>query len=249
MLTQERYQSILSMVNEKNAVTVSELAELLEISESTVRRDLTALDELGKLKKVFGGATAITKTEGVYEDNVSLREHLMSAEKTEIAKYSATLINNTDFVFIDSGTTTSRLIDFIENNQATYVTNGIVHARKLVQKGLNAYLIGGKVKAATEAVVGAEGIANLKNFNFSKAFMGTNGIDVAAGFTTPDIEEAMMKEAAVKKAYMAFVLADHSKFRRVFAVTFSQLKTCCIITDSVPDNRYAKETVIKEVIK
>ena len=237
------------MVNEKNAVTVSELAELLEISESTVRRDLTALDELGKLKKVFGGATAITKTEGVYEDNVSLREHLMSAEKTEIAKYSATLINNTDFVFIDSGTTTSRLIDFIENNQATYVTNGIVHARKLVQKGLNAYLIGGKVKAATEAVVGAEGIANLKNFNFSKAFMGTNGIDVAAGFTTPDIEEAMMKEAAVKKAYMAFVLADHSKFRRVFAVTFSQLKTCCIITDSVPDNRYAKETVIKEVIK
>ena len=249
MLTQERYQSILSMVNEKNAVTVSELAELLEISESTVRRDLTALDELGKLKKVFGGATAITKTEGVYEDNVSLREHLMSAEKTEIAKYSATLINNTDFVFIDSGTTTSRLIDFIENNQATYVTNGIVHARKLVQKGLNAYLIGGKVKAATEAVVGAEGIANLKNFNFSKAFMGTNGIDVAAGFTTPDIEEAMMKEAAVKKAYMAFVLADHSKFRRVFSVTFSQLKTCCIITDSVPDNRYAKETVIKEVIK
>lgn len=237
------------MVNEKNAVTVSELAELLEISESTVRRDLTALDELGKLKKVFGGATAITKTEGVYEDNVSLREHLMSAEKTEIAKYSATLINNTDFVFIDSGTTTSRLIDFIENNQATYVTNGIVHARKLVQKGLNAYLIGGKVKAATEAVVGAEGIANLKNFNFSKAFMGTNGIDVAAGFTTPDIEEAMMKEAAVKKAYMAFVLADHSKFRRVFSVTFSQLKTCCIITDSVPDNRYAKETVIKEVIK
>ena len=249
MLTQERYQSILSMVNEKNAVTVSELAELLEISESTVRRDLTALDELGKLKKVFGGATAITKTEGVYEDNVSLREHLMSAEKTAIAKYSAPLINNTDFVFIDSGTTTSRLIDFIENNQATYVTNGIVHARKLVQKGLNAYLIGGKVKAATEAVVGAEGIANLKNFNFSKAFMGTNGIDVAAGFTTPDIEEAMMKEAAVKKAYMAFVLADHSKFRRVFSVTFSQLKTCCIITDSVPDNRYAKETVIKEVIK
>ena len=152
-------------------------------------------------------------------------------------------------MFIDSGTTTSRLIDFIENNQATYVTNGIVHARKLVQKGLNAYLIGGKVKAATEAVVGAEGIANLKNFNFSKAFMGTNGIDVAAGFTTPDIEEAMMKEAAVKTAYMAFVLADHSKFRRVFSVTFSQLKTCCIITDSVPDNRYAKETVIKEVIK
>ncbi len=183
MLTQERYQSILSMVNEKSAVTVAELAEVLGISESTVRRDLTALDELGRLKKVFGGATSIAKPEGIYEDNVSLRENLMSEEKTEIARYSAKLINNSDFVFIDSGTTTSRLIDFIDNNKATYVTNGIVHARKLVQKGLNAYLIGGKVKAATEAVVGAEGIANIKSFNFSKAFMGANGIDIDSGFT------------------------------------------------------------------
>ncbi len=239
----------MSIVNDKKAVTVTELAAVLNISESTVRRDLTALDELGKLKKVFGGATSITKLEGVFEDNVSLRETMMSAEKTEIARYSATLINDSDFVFIDSGTTTSRLIDFIENNKATYVTNGIVHARKLVQKGLNAYMIGGKVKPATEAVVGAEGISNLRNFNFSKAFMGTNGIDIAAGFTTPDIEEAMMKEAAVNRSYMAFVLADHTKFRRVFSVTFSKLKKCCIITDSMPDTMYMKETVIKEVMK
>ena len=249
MLTQERYQSILSIVNDKKAVTVAELAAVLNISESTVRRDLTALDELGKLKKVFGGATSITKLEGVFEDNVSLRETMMSAEKTEIARYSATLINDSDFVFIDSGTTTSRLIDFIENNKATYVTNGIVHAGKLVQKGLNAYMIGGKVKPATEAVVGAEGISNLRNFNFSKAFMGTNGIDIAAGFTTPDIEEAMMKEAAVNRSYMAFILADHTKFRRVFSVTFSKLKKCCIITDSMPDTMYMKETIIKEVMK
>lgn len=249
MLTQERYQSILSIINEKNAVTVSELAELLEISESTVRRDLTALDELGKLKKVFGGATSITKREGVYEDNVSMREKLMSEEKTEIARYSATLINNTDFVFIDAGTTTSRLIDFIDNDKATYVTNGIVHARKLVQRGLNAYLVGGKVKEATEATVGAEAIANIGNFNFSKAFLGTNGIDINEGFTTPEIEEAMLKEAAVKNSYMTFVLADRTKFRRVFSVTFSQLKKCCIITDTLPDSSYSKETVIKEVMK
>ena len=249
MLTQERYQSILSIVNEKNAVTVSELAEYLEISESTVRRDLTALDELGKLKKVFGGATSIIKPEGVYEDSVSTRENLMKEEKTEIGRYCAKTINNADFVYIDSGTTTSRLIDFIDNNKATYVTNGIVHARKLVQKGLNAYLVGGKVKLATEAGVGAEGIANLKNFNFSKAFLGANGIDINSGFTTPDIEEAMMKEAAVKHSYMAFVLADHTKFRRVFSVTFAQLRTCCVITDVLPDSKYAKETVIKEVMK
>ena len=249
MLTEERYQSILSMVNEKNAVTVSELAEYLDISESTVRRDLTALDELGKLKKVFGGATSVSKTEGMYEDSVSMRENLMKDEKIEIGKYCAKTINNADFVYIDSGTTTARLIDFIDNNKATYVTNGIVHARKLAQKGLNAYLIGGRVKSATEAVIGAEAISNLKNLNFSKAFLGANGIDINAGFTTPDIDEAMTKEAAINRSYMAFVLADHTKFRRVFSVTFAQLKKCCIITDTLPFNQYAKETIIKEVMK
>ncbi|MED9969560.1 MAG: DeoR/GlpR family DNA-binding transcription regulator [Ruminococcus sp.] len=249
MLTQERYQSILSIINERNAVTVAELSQLLDTSESTIRRDLNALHELGKINKVFGGATAITQTEGIVEDNVVTRERLMSEEKTEIAKYCATLINNTDFVFIDAGTTTSRLIDFITNDKATYVTNGIAHARKLIQRGLNAYIIGGKVKPVTEAVVGAEGIYNLKNLNFSKAFMGTNGIDLEAGYTTPDIEEAMIKEQAINQSYMAFIVADHTKFRRVFPVTFSPLTKCCIITDTMPDNKFAKETIIKEVKK
>ena len=236
MLTQERYQSILSIINERNAVTVAELSQMLDTSESTIRRDLNALNELGKINKVFGGATAVAQAEGMIEDTVITREKLMSEEKTEIARYCATLINNTDFVYIDAGTTTSRLIDFIENDKATYVTNGIVHARKLIQKGLNAYMVGGKVKPVTEAVVGAEGINNLKN-------------DLQLGYTTPDIEEAMIKEMAINQSYMAFIIADHTKFRRVFPVTFSPLTKCCIITDALPDTKYAKETIIKEVKK
>ena len=249
MLTQERYQSILSIIDDKNAVTVSELAQLLNTSESTIRRDLTALDEMGKLQKVFGGATALRQNSGMFEDSLSSREKRMSEEKTKIAEYCAKLINSSDFVYIDAGSTTSRLIDFIEEKNATYVTNGITHARKLIQKGFITYIIGGKIKPVTEAVVGAEGISNLKNLNFSKAFMGTNGIDLNAGFTTPDLDEARIKEAAIKAAYMAFVLADHSKFRRVFSVTFAPLRQCCIITDKMPDNRFANSTVIKEVMK
>ena len=247
MLTQERYQSILSIINERNAATVTELALLLNTSESTIRRDLTALDEMGKIKKVYGGATSVSQNAGSFEDNVSLREGLMFEEKTEIAKYAASMINDSDFVYIDAGTTTSRLIDFIDNQNATYVTNGIAHARKLIQKGLTAYVLGGKLKPLTEAVVGTEAIANLHNLNFSKAFMGTNGIDLKSGFTTPDIEEASVKEVAIKTSYMPFILADHTKFRRVFSVTFAQLRQCCIITDALPDSKFSSETVIKEV--
>ena len=249
MLSQERYNLIQNIINERNTVTVAELAEALETSESTIRRDLTALDELGKIKKFFGGATKVKHNEGFFEAAVSTKETLMSEEKTEIARYSATLINDNDFVYIDAGTTTSRLIDFITNDKATFVTNGITHARKLIHKGLNAYIVGGKIKSLTEAIVGAEGIANLRNLNFSKAFMGTNGIDIEAGFTTPDIEEAMMKEAALKHSYTAFVLADRTKFRKVFPVTFSDIDKCCIVTDALPDKSFLSETIIKEVNK
>lgn len=248
MLNQERYQLIQDIINERNTVTVAELAEALDTSESTIRRDLTALDELGKIRKFFGGATTIKHNGGFYEDAVSVREAIMSEEKTQIAKFAASIITNNDFVYIDAGTTTSRLIDFITNDKATYITNGIAHGRKLIKKGFNAYIIGGKIKAVTEAVIGAEGIANLRNFNFSKAFMGTNGIDTVAGYTTPDIEEAMIKEAAIKKSYTSFILADSTKFKRVLPVTFSKLDRCCIITDKLLDRSIGNETIVKEVI-
>ena len=249
MLTEERYQLILQIVNDRNAVTVAELSQQLDISESTIRRDLNALADMGKLNKVFGGATALNRSSGIYETNVANRADSMSEEKTAIARYAATLIGDDDFVFIDAGTTTLRLIDFIANNKATYVTNGIIHGQKLIQKGLEAYIIGGRIKPLTEAVIGTMGVKSLENMNFTKAFMGTNGIDLTAGFTTPDIDEARLKETAISHSYRIFVLADHSKFRQVCAVTFAPLKIGSVITDSCPDSKYYEKTNIKEVNK
>lgn len=247
MLTEERYQIILDYLKKHDAVTVTQLTEMLNSSESTVRRDLNALNEDGKLKKVFGGATSITHISSVVEEQVSQREMRMRKEKEIIGKYAASFINNDDFVYIDSGTTTACLIDYITNDKATYVTNGVAHALKLLRKGFNAHLIGGRIKPVTEAIVGPEGIRGLRNYNFTKAFMGTNGIDVQAGFTTPDIEEACVKERAVQQSYMSYVLADHTKFHRVYPVTFASLDTSCIITDKLPEGNFAEITVIKEV--
>ncbi len=247
VLTEERYQLILSILEERKAVTVAQLSEQLSISESTIRRDLNTLAEMGKLNKVFGGATALSHSSGVFETGVANRASAMSAEKTAIGKYAATLIHDDDFVYIDAGTTTLRLIDFITNKKATYVTNGIIHAQHLIQRNLNAYVIGGKIKPLTEAVVGASGIKSLSGLNFTKAFMGTNGIDTTAGFSTPDIDEARIKETAVQNSYMTFVVADHSKFSKVCAVTFAPLRVGCIITDECPDNRYSERTIVKEV--
>ena len=247
MLTQERYKNILAVLSEKGAATVTELARIIGVSESTVRRDLNALDGEGKLRKVYGGATALNKTEGALEDEISVRDGRMSDEKKIIAEYAAALIHDDDFIYIDSGSTTSRLIEYIGNTQATFITNGIIHARKLLSKGLKAYMIGGKIKAVTASVVGAESVRNLSKFNFTKSFIGTNGIDIAAGFTTPDSEAALMKEKAVEKSFVSFILADHSKFRKVYPVTFAELRKCCIITDKIPYIGFSDKTIIQEV--
>lgn len=249
MLTQERYQTILQLLNERDAVTVAELSAKLGISESTIRRDLNSLAEMGKLNKVFGGATAIHSTEGVTEKNFEAREKEMSEEKTAIARYAATLVLDGDFVFVDAGTTTYRLIDFLTNTKASYITNGVAHARKLVRRGFDTHIIPGHIKPVTEAVVGSTGIGMISRFNFTKAFVGTNGIDLVTGFTTTEIDEGLVKEAIVKHSYMTFVLADRTKFRRVFPISFAEINKCCIITDEVPDSKYLDATVIKEVAK
>lgn len=113
MLPEERYAAILKMVEEKRAVTVSELTEALNSSESTIRRDLAALDNIGKLNKVHGGATAIDVFYSTKDDDVSIRQSRNTEQKNAIGKYAASLIQENDFVYIDAGTTTEALINYI----------------------------------------------------------------------------------------------------------------------------------------
>ena len=249
MLTKERHDLILQMLKQKRAVTVTELTKELEASESTIRRDLSVLDKEKKLIKVHGGATALEDEFISFEADVATKSVLNIQEKHAVGKYAASLINKEDFVYIDAGTTTETMIDYIENNGAVFVTNGIAHARKLIQRGCKAYVIGGELKLSTEAIVGAEGVSNIKKYNFTKCFLGTNAIAVDQGFTTPDIEEALMKQEASKRSHITYVLADHTKFGRVSSVTFENLSDACVITDYVTEEKYKKSTIIKEVLK
>lgn len=248
MLTPERHSLILQLLQERKTITVIELTKELDTSESTIRRDLITLDELGKLRKVHGGATVLEDDFSTFEADVATKSAMNVEEKTAVGKYAASLIQNEDFVYVDAGTTTEKMIEFISNTKAVFVTNGIAHAKKLIQKGCRTYVIGGELKLSTEALVGAEGISNLKKYNFTKCFIGTNGITLEQGCTTPDIEEGLIKKEAVNRSYMTYILADHTKFGKVTSVTFANLEQACIITDYVTDDKYKKATIVKEVL-
>lgn len=249
MLTQERHNLILQILKERKAVTVTELTKELDTSESTIRRDLVTLHDLRKLIKVHGGATQIEEDITSFEADVETKSLMNIGEKNEIGQYAASLIKDDDFIYIDAGTTTLKFVEYITNTKAVYVTNGFAHAKKLVQKGCRAYIIGGELKLSTEALVGAEGVNNLKKYNFTKGFLGANGISVNQGLTTPEIEEGLMKKEAVGRSYMTYILADHTKFGKVSSVTFADLKQVCIITDYLPDEKYKEVAIVKEVCR
>ena len=139
------------------------------------------------------------------------------------------------------------MVDFLNGSKATFVTTGIECARRLAEKGLRVYVPGGLLKPSTQALVGASALDSMSRYNFTKAFVGTNGISVRQGFTTPDTEEASVKSLAIERSYQSFILADSSKFGKVAAVTIASLDKACILTDMLPDKLYSRYTVIKEV--
>lgn len=247
MLTEERHSMIIKAVNERSSVTIAELAEMLDVSASTVKRDLIILANEGKIIKVRGGAMSRNESFTSVEKNVEEKASICTEEKMTIAKYAAELIENGDFVFLDAGTTTEKMIDYLNVKDVTFVTNGFIHAKKLARKGYKVFITGGEIKASTEAIVGAECVLTLKNYNFTKCFMGTNGISLTAGFTTPDVNEARVKSAAIESSREVYVLADHSKFDEVSSATFAGLGKAVIITDRIQNRKYNNAADITEV--
>lgn len=248
ILAEERHSIILNAVNTKKSAGLDELCELLNSSESTVRRDLTLLDEKGLLVKVRGGAIAIDDSFTFLEPNVEEKSGLFAREKEAIARYAASLIENGDFVYIDAGTTTEKMIDYIPPKSVTFVTNAFINAKKLAQKGFKVIIPAGEIKVSTEAIIGSEAVTTLMNYNFTKCFMGVNGISIKGGFTTPDKSEASVKSTAISRSKEIFILGDHSKFGKITAVKFAELNRGKIITDRVPDKKYFLEVSVKEVL-
>jgi len=230
MLSEERQTRILNLVNQNKSMTIQELIEQLNISESTIRRDLAELDSKGLLQKVYGGAVAKNVGFISTEESVDAKRECNKDAKVKIAKYAASLIENGDFVYLDAGTTTELMIDFITAKDVVFVTNAFLHAKKLSDKGFVTYMLGGLVKKSTEAVVGEEAIMALGKYHFTKGFWGTNAISFRNGCTTPEVSEALVKQFSMAQTNSKFVLCDVSKFYQLSCVKFSEFSDATIIT-------------------
>lgn len=233
MLTTERHKLILKLLNEKQSIKIQDIVEMTAASESTIRRDLTELEELQKLERVFGGARMIDPN--LPEPSILDKATKNLKEKKAVARYAASLVKEGDCLFLDAGTTTSQMIPFLKDKNVTVVTNGLSHLEALMENGITSYLTGGFIKSRTGALVGPQTVQSLENYRFEKTFLGVNGIHVTSGYTTPDPEEAAVKRLASELSKSCYVLADQSKYQKISFAHIMDLSSAALIIDGLQD--------------
>ena len=232
MVLIDRGIEISEFVKEKKYASIDEIMEKFQLSRSTVRRTLIAMEEKKLLKRVRGGAEAIEEVDAILPMDFQEVFNANKEDKIIIAKKAASLIQDNDVIFIDSGSTCFYMIDYIKAKEITVVTNGIMHIQKLMAKGINTYILGGYAKPEKNLIMGEDMVNKISVMNFDKAFLGTMGIDARSGFTTMMLEDGEVKKAVIKSSDKCYILADKSKFNVRKFYTYGDFTEATIITNS-----------------
>ncbi|PWD52371.1 D-beta-D-heptose 1-phosphate adenosyltransferase [Serinibacter arcticus] len=211
MYAPERQHTILELARSQGRVEVGVLAETLQVTPETVRRDLTALERRGLVRRVHGGALPVERL-GV-EPTLERRMERSAEQKARIARRALEELPQDGTILLDAGSTTVALAELIpEHAELTVVTNSVAIAAALHQRSsVSIFLLGGRIRRRTGAAVGDWAEHALQDICVDVAFLGANGVDVHRGFTTPHDVEAATKRAFIAASRRAVVLADSSK--------------------------------------
>lgn len=234
MYAEERQQAIADLLSLRGRLSVAELAAEYDVTTETVRRDLSLLERAGIVRRVHGGAVpaeALTVLEAKVDD----RDRARASEKERIARAALELLPRTGgSILLDAGTTTARLAALLPRDLAlTVITNAVPIAARLAgMANIELHLLPGRVRSTTLAAVGESTVDALRVIRTDVAFLGSNGLTVGHGFSTPDPSEAAAKRAMVRAAQKAVVLLDSSKVGREHTVRFAELADVdVVVTD------------------
>ena len=239
MYAEERQQAMAELVTTRGRLSVTDIATEFEVTTETVRRDLSALERMGLVRRVHGGAVPTTSLTAI-ESGLGERDSANADQKERIARAALDLLPPAgSTVLVDAGSTTQRLAGLLpRDHRLVVVTHAVpVAARLAGMPQIELHLLPGRVRPTTQAAVGAETVAALADLRADMAFIGTNGISVRHGLSTPDSEEAATKRAMVAGAQQVVVLADASKVGREATIRFSRLdEVDVLVTDGALDD-------------
>ncbi|MFZ2261325.1 DeoR/GlpR family DNA-binding transcription regulator [Luteococcus japonicus] len=241
MYAEERRRLIVQLARSDGRVQVSTAAAHFNVTPETIRRDLEVLDRQGILRRVHGGAMP-SEFLPLGDLAVVDRENSAAEQKERIAHAALALLPSQPYgsILLDAGTTTSRLAQLIPvDTRLTIFTNSLPIAATLSSRtSADVQLVGGHVRGITQACVGGQTAQRFARLRVDVAFMGTNGITGLHGLSTPDAEEATVKEVMVRAGRQVVVLADSRKFGSETASSFATLDDIdVLITDAVTEEQ------------
>ncbi|WP_338969358.1 DeoR/GlpR family DNA-binding transcription regulator [Spiroplasma endosymbiont of Labia minor] len=225
----KRRTEILQIVNKKGFVKSIDLARQFKTTIQTIINDINSLEIDNLVVKVYGGVKSkkIINNELTNEEKMTIN---VEAKKT-IAKLAANKIVDGDLIFIDTGTTTLKLCQYLIDKDVTIVTNGYLIARELIEMGKNFIILGGEIRPGTGAIIGSISIEMLEKFKFDKSFIGINAYDSEKIYTT-NLDEAIFKQHVINNSKKNYVLADSSKKDNVSYVVIDKLTKVEIISEN-----------------
>jgi DeoR family ulaG and ulaABCDEF operon transcriptional repressor len=237
MLEPERHELVLRVLRQGRFASVLDIAELVNCSEATVRRDLTKLETAGKLHRVRGGAELTQASEDGFDASAQLpfeyRKGILLEKKRSIARRAASLCTDGETVIIDGGSTTFQMVEFLREAHLKIITNSFAIAEVLIKQSQNTVILnGGIVYPDSQLILDPFQEEGFRNYSATKVFMGVYGID-NLGSTNTDMLLIATERAMIDRGKELIILADSSKFDRrgnLFLCRFDKIST--IITDS-----------------
>lgn len=248
MYAMERQELIERILLDDGRVSVVTLARRFGVTTETVRRDLAQLENAGAIRRVHGGAV-VRERESTSEPTIAERSHRRSAAKAAIGRRALEVLGDRfhGSLFLDAGTTTLAVATQLgmhltgTGGRAEVVTHAMTLAHTLADsRDAELTVIGGRVRGATAAAVGADTVRSIERLRPDIAFVGANGISASFGLSTPDPDEAAVKSAIVSAARRVVVVADTDKLGRELLVSFASLDEIdVLVTDAAPDETLA----------
>ena len=240
MMKAQRINAIHEHVKENNSVSLDELVDLFDVSKNTIRRDVQELVDEEKLTKVYGGVSISKPLTIPYQD----RKVKQLYEKQQLAQVAAEFVEDGDIIFIDSGTTTVEMLDFIKHKNITIVTNNLDFTLDAsYYPNLSIYSTGGVFDRSIRSYVGTESAETIQKYNFNKAFLASTGLSINKGITNSSPLETQVKANVIQKSEQVFILVDQTKFNKYALTTYCDFNDIdYLITNQEPPEEYIKHS-------
>ncbi|WP_026575813.1 DeoR/GlpR family DNA-binding transcription regulator [Bacillus sp. UNC438CL73TsuS30] len=236
MIKTKRIKQIQDYIFEHQNASLDELCSVFNVSKNTIRRDIQELVELGEIKKVYGGVAVNAEALVSFND----RKTRNQGSKELIAKAAADFVEDGDVLFIDSGTTTLEMIEYIKTKNLTIVTNNLdFMINALPYENLNVISTGGALERKTNSFISLKPFNLLQSYNINKAFMASTGISLTNGVTNASPLESETKTIAIERSSQVFLLVDRDKFDKYGLMTYCRLDQIdYVVTDELPRENY-----------